>query len=401
MTDKWLQTGQPLGDRAPGGRASTSTSAATPSPGRIRTAATACAGSRAARSRALPATRRCSGYRVNTCNTLRLWKSEAVESFDFQDFNVGDYYGAVAGENDLRNTLQGALPERRAGDRQAPAPRAAVFLRLLLAAGHAATAGDQARAGHAPARALRRAAERHPSVDRGGRTDAAAGGRAAVCPGTRPGTSPGGPSPTPTTRCCPRRSRPGACRSFQSLLPRPLEIIYEINRRFLDEVRQRFPGDDARVARMSLIDEAGDKRVRMAHLATVGSHAVNGVAALHSTLLRQTVLRDFAELWPERFRNVTNGVTPAALRGAEQPGAGAAARRDGRRRTGSPTCRGSRDLEALAGDAAFQERWRRVKRDEQGGAGAPHSRAHRRGRRSRTRCSTSRSSASTSTSAST
>src|SRR5262249_57188084 len=96
---------------------------------------------------------------------------------------------------------------------------------------------------------------------------------------------------------------------FQNLLPRPLEIIYEINRRFLDEVRRRYPGDGARVARLSLIDEAGEKRVRMANLATVGSHAVNGVAALHSTLLRQTVLRDFAELWPERFHNVTNGVT--------------------------------------------------------------------------------------------
>ncbi len=107
---------------------------------------------------------------------------------------------------------------------------------------------------------------------------------------------------------------------FRSLLPRPLEIIYEINRRFLDEVRQRYPGDDARVARLSLIDEAGDKRVRMANLATVGSHAVNGVAALHSTLLRQTVLRDFAELWPERFCNVTNGVTPRRFMVLSNPG---------------------------------------------------------------------------------
>src|SRR4029453_2184479 len=97
---------------------------------------------------------------------------------------------------------------------------------------------------------------------------------------------------------------------FQSLLPRPLEIIFEINRRFLDELRLKYPGDEARVRRMSLIDESGERRVRMAHLATVGSHTVNGVAALHSTLLRQTVLRDFAELRPDRFHNVTNGVTP-------------------------------------------------------------------------------------------
>ena len=97
---------------------------------------------------------------------------------------------------------------------------------------------------------------------------------------------------------------------FQSLLPRPLEIIYEINRRFLDDVRARRPGDDALVRRVSLIDEQGERRVRMAHLATVGSHMVNGVAALHSELLTRTVLRDFAALWPERFTNVTNGVTP-------------------------------------------------------------------------------------------
>ena len=103
------------------------------------------------------------------------------------------------------------------------------------------------------------------------------------------------------------------------LLPRHLEIIYEINRRFLDEVRAKFPGDDARLRRMSLIGEDGDKLVRMAHLATVASHHVNGVAALHSRLLRQTVLRDFAELWPERFTSVTNGVTPRRFIGLANP----------------------------------------------------------------------------------
>jgi len=97
---------------------------------------------------------------------------------------------------------------------------------------------------------------------------------------------------------------------FKQLLPRPLEIIYEINRRFLEEVRQRYPGDNERLARLSIIDESGDKYVRMAHLATVGSHAVNGVAALHSDLVKKTILRDFYETWPEKFHNVTNGVTP-------------------------------------------------------------------------------------------
>ena len=97
---------------------------------------------------------------------------------------------------------------------------------------------------------------------------------------------------------------------FEALLPRHLEIIYEINARFLAEVRRRFPGDEARVSRMSLIDEQGERRVRMAALAVVASHHVNGVSALHSELMVQTLFADYAQLWPRRFGNVTNGVTP-------------------------------------------------------------------------------------------
>jgi starch phosphorylase len=97
---------------------------------------------------------------------------------------------------------------------------------------------------------------------------------------------------------------------FSKLLPRHLEIIIEINRRFLDDVRARYPGDEPLVQRLSLIDEAGDRYVRMAHLASVGSHAINGVAALHTELLKQTVLRDIYSVMPEKFFNVTNGVTP-------------------------------------------------------------------------------------------
>jgi starch phosphorylase len=148
---------------------------------------------------------------------------------------------------------------------------------------------------------------------------------------------------------------------MQRLLPRHMEIIYEINRRFLDEVRAKWPGDDERASRMSLIGEHGDKQVRMAHLATVASHHVNGVAALHSRLLRETVLRDFAELWPERFTNVTNGVTPRRFIALSNPkltdliteaiGDGWLTNLDK-----------LRDLEKVAGDAAFQDKWRGVKR---------------------------------------
>ena len=147
----------------------------------------------------------------------------------------------------------------------------------------------------------------------------------------------------------------------EKLLPRHLEIIYEINRRFLDEVRAQFPGDEARVRRMSLISEDGERVIRMAHLATVASHHVNGVAALHSRLLRETVLRDFAELWPERFTNVTNGVTPRRFVALANPGLAALVTEaigDGWLRDLEQL----RDLEPLAADPAFQERWRNVKR---------------------------------------
>jgi starch phosphorylase len=97
---------------------------------------------------------------------------------------------------------------------------------------------------------------------------------------------------------------------FRMLIPRNLEIIFEINRRLLDDVRTRFPGDDGRVARASLIEEGPTKHVRMANLAIVGSHSTNGVAEIHSQLLRTTTVRDLAELFPERFNNKTNGITP-------------------------------------------------------------------------------------------
>ncbi len=102
-------------------------------------------------------------------------------------------------------------------------------------------------------------------------------------------------------------------RMFENLLPRHLELIYEINQRFLNELKARFPGDDGLAARVSLIDEGahgGERRVRMASLALVASHRVNGVAALHSELMVQTIFADYARIWPDRFHNVTNGVTP-------------------------------------------------------------------------------------------
>src|SRR4029077_5385128 len=137
------------------------------------------------------------------------------------------------------------------------------------------------------------------------------------------------------------------------------EIICEINRRFLDDVRRAFPGDDARVARMSLIDERGERYVRMAHLATVGSHHVNGVAELHSDLLVKTVMHDFAELWPEKFVNVTNGVTPRRFIAVSNPPLAQLIPR----RIGDDWLRALDQLDGLepfADNAAFHKQWRAV-----------------------------------------
>jgi starch phosphorylase len=148
---------------------------------------------------------------------------------------------------------------------------------------------------------------------------------------------------------------------FERLLPRHIEIIYAINEMFLTEVRNRFPGDAERVRRMSIIQEEPERRVRMANLAVVGTQAVNGVAELHSQLLADITLRDFAELWPEKFHNVTNGISPRRFIKLANPtlssliseGLGGDAWINDLDRLAG--------LEPLAEDAAFRARWREVK----------------------------------------
>ena len=149
---------------------------------------------------------------------------------------------------------------------------------------------------------------------------------------------------------------------FARVLPRHLEIIYEINRRFLDSVQLRFPGDNDRLARMSLIDENGAKSVRMANLACVGSHAINGVAALHTELVKKDVLRDFYEMMPEKFSNKTNGVTPRRFVALSNPGLSRLITRhigDGWIKNLDEL----RGLEAFAEQPDFQSEWQQIKRE--------------------------------------
>jgi glycogen phosphorylase len=147
---------------------------------------------------------------------------------------------------------------------------------------------------------------------------------------------------------------------FKTLLPRQLEIIYEVNRRLLDNVRERFPGDIARVKRMSLIEEGAVRQVRMAHLAIVGSHSTNGVSAIHSELLRMTTVPDFAEMLPQRFNNKTNGVTPRRWLLLANPGLSAAITRAIGQKWATDLD-DLRRLAPLAADGAFQRMVRAAK----------------------------------------
>jgi starch phosphorylase len=148
---------------------------------------------------------------------------------------------------------------------------------------------------------------------------------------------------------------------FERLLPRHMEIIYALNHFFLDDVRARHPGDGERIARVSLIQEVPERRVRMANLAAAGSFAVNGVAELQSRLLTQTTLRDFADLWPGKFRNETNGVSPRRFLRLANPRLSALiTARLGDQRWLTDLDR-LRELEAFADEAGFQEQWRQVK----------------------------------------
>ncbi len=300
------------------------------------------------------------GYRVNTCNTLRLWKSEAVESFDFEDFNLGDYYSAVH-EKVASETLSKVLY---------PNDEPEIGKRLRLAQQYFFVSCSLQDMLHL-LDLKRLPVERFPELF------------AAQLNDTHPAIAvaelmrllmderqlPWDQAWDITVRTLaytnhtllPEALETWGLPLFRSLLPRLLEIIYEINRRFVEEVRQHYPGDEARVGRMSLIDESGERRIRMAHLAVVGSHAINGVAALHSRLLKDTVLRDFAELWPKRFHNVTNGVTPRRFVALANPGL--AQLLDETVGDGWVTDLARvRGLESHVDDPAFKEQWRRIRR---------------------------------------
>ncbi|MCU0223522.1 MAG: glycogen/starch/alpha-glucan phosphorylase [Acidobacteria bacterium] len=302
------------------------------------------------------------GYRVNTANLLRLWRAEACESFDFDAFNQGDYLGAVDEKLVSENITKVLYPnDEPAQGKELRLQQQFFFVSCSLQnmLQLVAQSGEPVeRFADAFAVQLN---DTHPSI--------------AVAELMRLLVDEHGLDWEPAweiTRksvaytnhtLLPEALERWPLPLFRRVLPRHLEIIFEINRRFLDEVRARFPGDEARAARLSLIDEAGDKAVRMAHLAAAGSHAVNGVAAMHTGLLKTTVMHDFHELAPERFFNVTNGVTPRRWVALANPALAALITE----RIGGDWLHDAehelKRLEPAADDAAFRERWRAVKRD--------------------------------------
>ena len=299
------------------------------------------------------------GYRVGTCNFLRLWKAEAVESFDFAAFNHGDYFRAVEDKMHSENITKVLYPN----DEEIQGKTLRLQQQFLFVT---CSLQDMIRVHRLLERALETFHEKwavqlndtHPAI-------AVAELMRLLVDKHRLAWDTAWDVTRHTFAYTNHTLLPEALEKwplglFGQLLPRHLEIILEINRRFLAEVRTKFPGDAARLARLSLIDESGDRYVRMAHLATVGSHHVNGVARLHSELLTQTVMRDFAELWPEKFCNVTNGVTPRRFVAVSNP----PLTRLISAHIGDDWLRDLhqlRKLEPLAGDPAFQHEWREVK----------------------------------------
>ena len=300
------------------------------------------------------------GFRVGNANLLRLWSAQAVESFDFQAFNVGDYYGAVERKVDSENLTKVLYPndEPAAGKRLRLEQQYFFVSCALQDMMRIHLQGASGFAGFAE-RYVAQLNDTHPAVavaelmrlcidEYGMDWDSAWADTKRVFAYTN-------------HTLLPEALEKWPVELFAQVLPRHLEIVYEINRRFLDEVRERFPGDNAKLERLSLIDERGERYVRMANLACVGSRAINGVAALHSELLKQTVLKDFHELAPEKFRNVTNGVTPRRFLMLSNPGFAELATE----RIGDAWTRDHcalRALEPLAQDAGFREDWRRMRR---------------------------------------
>ncbi len=250
------------------------------------------------------------GFGTSTVSTLRLWKAEAPDEFDFDVFSKGDFLAAVEGRERAEAVTKVLYPSDEA--------EAGRELRLtqeyFLVACSVADVVRRFRERHGerwelfPEKVALQLNDTHPAlaiaelmrifVDEAGLPWARAWEFTRASCGYTQHTVLGESLETWPVSL------------MERLVPRHVQIVYDINKRFLDEVAGRYPGERERMRRVSLVGEDHERRFRMAHLALLGSHKVNGVAQLHTSLLRTTVFRDFAEMWPERFVSITNGITP-------------------------------------------------------------------------------------------
>jgi len=249
------------------------------------------------------------GYQVDSCAKIRLWRADAIDVFDFYAFNIGDYLGSV--ENSVTSETISKVLYPNDGTAQGKELRLKQQFFFV-----SASLQDMIRSMKERALPLEQFYDHfqvqlndtHPSVavaelmrllvdDHHMEWDLAWDITSKSIAYTN-------------HTLLPEALEKWSLKLFEKLLPRHLEIIYEINFRFLQVVRMKYPGDDQILSKLSIIDETGSKSIRMAHLATVGSHHVNGVAALHSDLITKNLMPEFYDLWPHKFTNVTNGVTP-------------------------------------------------------------------------------------------
>jgi starch phosphorylase len=249
------------------------------------------------------------GYGGKTINTLRLWAAAAPDYFDFKQFSSGDFVGALAETLSAESLTRVLYPD----DSTTMGQGLRFVQEYFLVACSLADLVRRFRRSNSdwsalPERAAIQLNDTHPAMAvpelmRILLDDAHLSWDHAwdITKGVLAYTN---------HTLLPEALEKWPLEWFATMLPRHLEIIYEINRRLLNEVRSRFPGDEGRIQRVSLVEENGGQKVRMANLAIVGSHSTNGVAAIHSELLRTTTVKDLAEIFPERFNNKTNGVTP-------------------------------------------------------------------------------------------
>ena len=301
-----------------------------------------------------------SGYGNNTVNTMRLWSAKSTREFDLDHFNYGDYEKAVEDKNRTETITRILYPNdqffvgRELRLKQQYFLVAATLQDIIRRhrKTHDSLAGfDELHAIHLN--------DTHPSI-------AIAELMRILVDEEEFEWDEAWRMTTATFAYTNHTVLPEALEKWPvsllgAVLPRHMQIIFEINQRFLDDVRGRFPGDDERLGRVSLIEEGDEQRVRMAHLAIVGSHSVNGVAELHSQILKSDVFADFSELWPDRFNNKTNGITQRRWLLKSNPRLS----RLIMDRIGEGWITDLTELERLrelADEAGFREQWRAVKR---------------------------------------